>query len=77
MEYDSAQVDKFIEFADALEDALPGVMVDGIELDNTTTSTFNIRLEDGEMLMSVSADAELPDTKDVLAALVSAGFSLT
>ena len=76
VEYDSAQVDRFIEFADALEDALPGVMVDGIEITDTN-STFNVKLEDGELLLSVSAAADLPDTRDVLAALTSAGFSLT
>lgn len=76
VEYDSAQVDRFIEFADSLEDAIPGVMVDGTETTDTK-STFNVKLEDGELLLSVSADDDLPDTKDVLDALTSVGFSLT
>ena len=32
VEYDPAEVDRFIEVADAIEDAFPGIMVDGVEV---------------------------------------------
>ena len=32
MSYDPAEVDRFIELADAVEDAFPGVLVEGVEV---------------------------------------------
>lgn len=46
MDYDPATVDSFIELADAIEDAFPGVIVQG----NEKTGVFDIGLEDGRVI---------------------------
>jgi hypothetical protein len=39
VEYNPEEVDRFIEVADAVEDAFPGLVVEGVEVRHGSTST--------------------------------------
>lgn len=71
MEYDPAEVDRFIDIADAIEEQFPSVVVDGQEVDGA----FNVVLEDDKILISSQDTAsDLPTAKDVLYMLQQEGY---
>ena len=73
VEYDSADVDRFIDAADAIEDAFPGIIVDGIEVEDHP-GTFKMYLEDGtEIYKRESEGVEVPSNDELLATLSQAG----
>lgn len=73
VEYDPAEVDRFIEVADAIEDAFRGVIVDGIEVENRP-GAFTVLLEDGtEVFTRASETADVPSNDDLVSALSQAG----
>lgn len=74
MEYDSAEVDHFIDAADAIEEAFPGLIVDGVEVEGRP-GAFDLVLEDGTVVYRRTiASAEWPkDSNDLILALVQAG----
>lgn len=66
VEYDSADVDRFIEIADSLETAFPGILVDGIEKETTTITTtssseFSFLDEDGTVLLNTASKTSIDD----------------
>ena len=75
VEYDSAQVDRFIEAADEIEDAFPGLIVEGIEVEDRP-GAFDVLLEDGTEVFrvnSASGNADIPSNDELVAMLSSAG----
>jgi hypothetical protein len=73
VEYDSAEVDRFIHAADAIEDAFPGIIVDGIEVGNQP-GAFIISLEDGTEIYKRQSDGlDIPSNDDLVATLSQAG----
>lgn len=72
IEYDPAEVDRFIEVADAVEDSFPGVMVEGVEVEGRP-GAFDVALEDGTTVFSASPQQELPSSDELLAKLSEAG----
>ena len=75
MEYDPAEVDRFIEVADLIEDAFPGIMVEGTEVEDQNKSAFTVSLEDGTVIIA-SQDGALTD-ENVLGRLAAAGVRPT
>lgn len=55
VEYDPAEVDKYIEVADAIEDTFRGVVVEGEEVDGA----FNIIAEGNRNIFLSKGDVEL------------------
>lgn len=74
MEYDPAEVERFIEVADLIEDAFPGVMVEGTEVESQD-GTFTVSLEDGTVVIA-SQNGTLTED-DVLSHLAAAGVRPT
>lgn len=74
MRYAAAEVDAFIEVADALEDAFPDVAVDGEEApDDAPAGTFVVELADGTVVFSRGAAGEkLPPPEELVALLDAA-----
>jgi hypothetical protein len=73
VEYDSAEVDRFIDAADAIEDAFPGIIVDGVEVEDRP-GAFKIFLEDGtEIFKRESNTVDVPSNDNLLASLSQAG----
>jgi hypothetical protein len=73
VEYDSAEVDRFIDAADAIEDAFPGIIVDGIEVDNRP-GAFKVFLEDGTEIFNRDSEAvDVPSNDDLVSSLSQAG----
>ena len=77
VEYDPAEVDKFIEAADAIEDAFRGVIVDGIEVEDHP-GAFTVFLEDGTTIFKRdSATVDIPSGDDLVGVLSQAGVRPT
>ena len=73
VEYDPAEVDRFIEAADVIEDAFPGLIVEGVEVDDRPHA-FDVLLEDGTKVFErVSESAEVPSAEELVVALSEAG----
>lgn len=73
VEYDPAEVDRFIEAADAIEDAFPGLIVDGVEIEDRP-GAFTVSLEDGTTVFTrASETAEVPSNDDLVSILSQAG----
>jgi len=73
VEYDSAEVDRFIDAADAIEDAFPKMIVHGIEVQDRP-GAFKIFLEDGTEIFKRESDTvDVPSNDDLVASLSQAG----
>jgi hypothetical protein len=73
VEYDSAEVDRFIDAADAIEDAFPGIIVDGVEIEDRP-GAFKVFLEDGTEIFKRESDSiDVPPNDDLVASLSQAG----
>lgn len=73
VEYDSAEVDRFIDAADAIEDAFPGIIVDGIEVEDRP-GAFLIFLEDGTEIFKRESDGvDVPSNDNLIGSLSQAG----
>jgi selT/selW/selH-like putative selenoprotein len=77
VEYDSAEVDLFIEVADAIEDRFPSLMVEGEEMEGGSAGAFlfEVRDGDGRELFSARKQGHLPDCQEILDILAGAGVS--
>lgn len=74
VEYDSAEVDRFIDAADAIEDAFPGIIVDGVEVGDRP-GAFKVSLEDGTEIFKRESDSvDVPSNDDLVASLSQAGI---
>lgn len=63
-------MDRFIEFADAIEDIFPELMVDGNpEGTMPKTGAFEVSLENGEILFSKLQEERFPSEDEVLEAI--------
>ncbi|KAK3251385.1 hypothetical protein CYMTET_39273 [Cymbomonas tetramitiformis] len=70
IEYDEAEVDRFIEFADAIEDIFPELMVDGNpEGTVPKKGAFEVSLENGQILFSKLQEDRFPSEDEVLEAI--------
>ena len=69
MEYGEGDVEGFIELADALEAALPGVVVDGNPDGTPAAGALRVMLEDGSVLYEQAAGAAWPRSGEVVAVL--------
>lgn len=72
VEYDSAEVDGFIELADAVEDAFPGVIVEGVEVSDKA-GAFTVTVPEGPVVYDRAPGDALPDTDDLISKLSQAG----
>jgi hypothetical protein len=72
VEYDPAEVDHFISIADAVEDAFPSMVVDGVEVEGRP-GAFDVTLEDGTAVARREPGAALPGGDDVVERLRQAG----
>ncbi|BDA49560.1 hypothetical protein COCOBI_14-1780 [Coccomyxa sp. Obi] len=78
VEYDSTDVDHFIEIADAIEERFPNLMVNGEETEGGPAEgklLFEVKAEDGRVLFSARQTGRLPDSGEILDALTAAGVS--
>ena len=72
VEYDPAQVDRFIEIADAVEDVFPGVLVEGVEVEGRP-GACDILLEDGTLVVGTASGGAVGDLDAVVSRLSQAG----
>ncbi len=78
VEYNPADVDRFIEIADAIEERYPSLMVDGQEIEEDTADgdlTFEVKAQDGHSLFSARQTKRFPDSAEILVAIAAAGVS--
>lgn len=69
--YDPADVDHFISVADAIEEAFPSLVVDGVEAEGA--QAFEVAAEDGRILFSQATEKRLPDPEELVGLLSAAG----
>ena len=68
--YIAQDVDLFVHLADGIEEILPDLVVDGVELEAGGPHNWELRAEDGRLLMAGSHADVLPSA-DVVAAVLS------
>lgn len=69
MEYDPADVDRFIELADAIEEAFPDLQVEGNPEAEGRPGAFEVALEEGTPLFSRLATGVYPDVAGLVRAI--------
>lgn len=72
MEYNPEDVDRFIEVADAVEDAFPGLVVEGIEAVEGA-HVFAVKMEDGTLIFSHGDRSSLPGNEEIIGVIRAAG----
>jgi selT/selW/selH-like putative selenoprotein len=72
VEYHPDEVDKFIEVADAIEEAFPRLVVDGVETEEQR-SAFEVKTKEGRILFSSLSAGRLPESGELLELLQAAG----
>jgi selT/selW/selH-like putative selenoprotein len=72
VEYDPAEVDHFIAVADAVEDAFPWLIVDGVEVEGRP-GAFQVSLEDGTAVFARAQGGAVPDPDDLVSQLSRMG----
>ena len=73
VEYDPAEVDRFIELADAIEDAFPSIIVEGNEGEEGRPGSFEVCTEDGRCVFSRLGSGVWPEVGDLLVRIRAAG----
>ena len=76
VEYNPADVDRFIDIADAVEERFPSLMVDGQEVDGDAADgkpMFEVKAQDGRSLFSAREMGRFPDSAEILDAITAAG----
>ncbi len=77
VEYDPADVDRFIQAADAIEDSLAGVMVDGREVEGKAQHFQVLIEEEGsdalQLVFSNQQGEPVPSDDDLITMLIDAG----
>lgn len=71
MEYDPADVDSFIAVADAIEEAFPGVVVEGNEKEDGRPGSFEIQTSEGIAIFSRLRDKALPDPEVIISRIAN------
>ncbi len=69
MEYDPADVDRFIALADAIEDAFPDLVVEGNLEEEGRPGSFEVATEDGAPLFSRLASHCYPEPEGLVRAI--------
>ena len=69
VEYDPEDVDLFISVADALEDALPGIIVEGNTSAQGRSGSFEVVMPDGTCVFSRLESKVAPEPKAILQAI--------
>ncbi len=71
IEYDPDDVDAFIAMADAIEEAFPGVAVEGNESGDGRPGSFEVRTEDGIHIYSKLQSKSHPDADLVVSRIAN------
>ena len=72
VEYHPAEVDSFIQIADSIEDAFPGLQVEGVERRDLQQSSIVLRGESGEVLRVQAG--KVPPSAALVEALEKVGY---
>lgn len=69
--YHPDEVDRFIELADLVEEAMPKVMVDGEEDESSCSSAmvFEVSDEQGRVIFSAQQQHRFPEAVDIIRAI--------